>query len=149
MSGVLEGGCYCGKIRYRADSVFDSGYCHCSICRRFTGTPALTWFNIPEQDFLVVRGSAMGFRSSKHFTRYFCGKCGAHVFGRDDRPPSPALGFRLVSVGIGTLDNPELVAPQVHQWWRNRVSWYRIQDALPRFEDGRLTHPSTRQSHKP
>jgi hypothetical protein len=127
----LEGGCFCGEIRYRANSLFDSGYCHCTICRRFTGTPALTWFNVPEPDFVLLRGSPAGFRSSEHFTRYFCAKCGAHVFGRDDLPPSPKLGFRLVSVGIGSLDNPELVPPRVHQWWRNRVSWYRIQDALP------------------
>jgi len=149
MSSALEGGCYCGDIRYRADSVFDSGYCHCSICRRFTGTPALTWFNVPEQDFRVVRGSANGFRSSEHFTRYFCPKCGTHVFGRDDRPPSPRVGFGLVSVGIGTLDNPELVAPRVHQWWSTHLSWYQIQDDFPRFKDGQLTHPSTRRSREP
>jgi hypothetical protein len=144
MGGALDGGCYCREIRYRANSVFDAGYCHCSICRRFTGTPAWTWFNVPEQDFLVVRGSPAGFRASGHFTRYFCSRCGTHVFGRDDRPPAPKVGFRLVSVGIGTLDDPERIPPRVHQWWANRVSWYQIKDALPRFEDGQLTHPSTR-----
>lgn len=149
MTVSLEDGCYCGEIRYRAHSVFDSGYCHCSICRRFTETPALTWFSVPEHDFVLVHSTATGFRSSEHFTRYFCPKCGAHVFGRDDRPPSPKVGFGLVSVGIGTLDNPELVRPQVHQWWGNHVSWYVLEDGLPRFEDGQLTHPSTRPRREP
>ena len=143
-SPVLEGGCYCGEIRYRARSVFDAGYCHCSICRRFTGAPALTWFNVPEDDFAVTRGSPKAFRSSEHFTRYFCPTCGVHLFGRDERAPSTKVGFRLVSVGIGTLDTPEALAPRVHQWCASRLSWYHVQDQLPRFEDGQLTHPSTR-----
>jgi hypothetical protein len=144
MNESLEGGCFCGALRYRAASVFDAGYCHCSICRRFTGTPALTWFNVPAHDFSLVCGSPNGFRSSEHFTRYFCARCGIHVFGRDDRPPSPKVGFELISVAIGTLDKPEAVEPKVHQWCANRLPWYVVQDELPRFEDGTLPHPSTR-----
>ena len=145
MNEILEGGCYCRAIRYRAASVFDAGYCHCSICRRFTGAPALTWFNVPAADFSLLCGSPSGFRSSEHFTRYFCPRCGTHVFGRDDRPPSPKLGFELISVAIGSLDNAELVVPRVHQWWANRLSWYTVQDDLPRFAHGELSHPSTRR----
>jgi hypothetical protein len=145
MSDFLEGGCYCTALRYRATSVFDAGYCHCSICRRFTGTPALTWFNVPASDFSLLCGSPSGFRSSEHFTRYFCPRCGTHVFGRDDRAPSGKVGFELISVAIGTLDHPERVTPKVHQWWASRIPWYSVQDGLPRFEDGTLTHPSTRR----
>ncbi|TMI03691.1 MAG: hypothetical protein E6H43_04095 [Betaproteobacteria bacterium] len=106
------------------------------------------WFS---RCFLMNRSLNFGFsiELAEHFTRYFRPKCGTHVFGRDDRPPSPKVGFRLVSVAIGTLDDPELVPPRVHQWWSNHVSWYQIQDELPQFQDGRLTHPSTRQSHEP
>jgi len=107
MPVAFEGGCFCGEIRYRAKSVFDSGYCHCSMCRRFTGCPALTWFSVPEHDFSLVSGVPKAFQSSATFTRYFCSTCGTHVFGRDSRTASPKVGFRLVSIGIGTLDDPE------------------------------------------
>ncbi len=40
IDGPLEGGCHCGAIRYRASAVFDAGYCHCSICRRISGSAA-------------------------------------------------------------------------------------------------------------
>jgi hypothetical protein len=70
--------------------------------------------------------------------------CGTHVFGRDSGAPSPKVGSRLVSIGIGTLDNPERVRPQVHQWWAHRVSWFSDHAGLPRFEEGQLTHPATR-----
>ena len=145
----LQGGCFCGNVRYVATSVFDSGYCHCTICRRFAGTSALAWFSVPEHEFALVAGEPKGFRSSEHFTRFFCAVCGTHIYGRDSRIPSPRVGFGLVSIGIGTLDNPELVPPQLHQWWANRVSWFTEFEDLPRFEDGKLTHPSTRVAHEP
>jgi hypothetical protein len=149
MSFALEGGCFCGEVRYRAQSVFDSGYCHCSMCRRFTGSPALSWFSVPEHHFALVHGTPKGFRSSEHFTRNFCPICGTHVFGRDSRVPSPKVEFRLVSVGIGTLDNPNLVRPQLHEWWADRVCWFSDHDSLPRFEDGTVTHPTMRGRHEP
>ena len=149
MPVAFEGGCFCGEIRYRAKSVFDSGYCHCSMCRRFTGCPALTWFSVPEHDFSLVSGVPKAFQSSATFTRYFCSTCGTHVFGRDSRTASPKVGFRLVSIGIGTLDDPDLVRPQLHEWWGNRVAWFAEHAALPRFEGGTLPHPAKRVPGEP
>ncbi|MGV2830881.1 GFA family protein [Myxosarcina sp. GI1(2024)] len=103
----FTGGCFCHCISYAVEAVFDAGYCHCSICRRFSGAPASVWFNVREQHFSLTSGKPNSFRSSEHFTRYFCASCGTHLFGRDDRPPSPKVGSRLVSVMVGTLDDPE------------------------------------------
>ena len=144
MKTPLEGGCLCTAVRYRVRSVFDAGYCHCSICRRVHGVPALTWFNVPEQDFELLRGEARGFRSSEFFTRYFCPACGTHVYGTDARPPQPKVGARLVSLAIGTLDEPEEVRPTIHEWYADRVSWFEVKDTLPRVEDGKLPHPTAR-----
>jgi hypothetical protein len=38
----LTGGCVCGAVRYRIDAMpFDAGYCHCTLCRRSSGSPVL------------------------------------------------------------------------------------------------------------
>lgn len=140
----LEGGCFCGELRYRAQSVFDAGYCHCSICRRFTGCAALTWFSVPESEFSLLQGSPKTYRSSQNFYRHFCRSCGTHLFGTAIGAPPPNPGFKLVSVGIGTLDEPDRVKPRVHQWWSSRVCWFADHERLPHFDDGRLTHPSAR-----
>jgi hypothetical protein len=149
MPQALEGRCLCGQVRYRVDTVFDAGYCHCSICRRITGTPALTWLAVPENAFAIVSGQVKDYRSSEHFVRSFCAECGTHLFGRDQGPANPKVGFKLVSVAIGTLDHPELVAPRIHQWYADRVHWYKIDDNLPRVPDGRLPHPAKREPSEP
>jgi hypothetical protein len=141
--GPLEGGCFCGAIRNRARSVFGAVWCHCSLCRRF-GVPAASSFNVLAPDFALLRGAPRAFASSSFFTRHFCPECGTHVFGTDARPPQPKVGAPVVSVAIGTLDDPAAVAARLHQWWGARVPWFESWAGLPRGADGALPHPSLR-----
>ena len=71
MGTILTGGCYCGAIRFEVDDFFDAGYCHCTICRRFSGAPAVVWANTPAHDFRVTRGEPKGFSSSDHWMPFF------------------------------------------------------------------------------
>jgi hypothetical protein len=136
-------------VRYVATNVFDAGYCHCSICRRISGAPAAAWFSAREEHFRLTEGTPAALQSSPHFTRYFCSACGTHLYGRDDLPPPASVGSRLVSVMLGTLDRPELVAPQLHQWWSDHLHWYEQTLKLPRFETGTITHPARRPPIEP
>ena len=69
----MEGGCFCGAIRYRVGSVFDAGYCHCSICRHIHGAPVVAWAAVLEGDFTLLAGTPRAFRSSATGTRHSCG----------------------------------------------------------------------------
>lgn len=142
----LHGGCFCGAIRYVAAEVFDAGYCHCTICRRFCGAAAACWLNVREEHFSLTCGEPVAFRSSQHFTRFFCRHCGTHLYGTDDRPAPPKVGSRLVSIMLGTLDEPQSVRPKVHQWWADRMPWYAEAMGLPTFDGGTISHPATRAS---
>lgn len=135
----LQGGCYCGAIRYEVDSVFDATYCHCSICRRMTGSPVFSSLVTLETNFRVLAGEPASFASSDHGTRWFCRTCGTHLYATDARN-------EYVSVGLGTLDDPEAVPPKIHMWTASRLSWFEIEDDLPRVADGTLPHPDKRQS---
>ena len=141
--GPLDGGCFCGAVRYRVGAVFDAGWCHCSLCRRF-GAPMAAWMAVPEPAFALVRGTPSAFASSSFFTRHFCGACGTHVFGTDARPPQPKVGTRVVSVAITTLDDPAAVRPVIHQWWADRLPWVEEWSSLLRVDDGTLPHPDER-----
>lgn len=144
LAGGLTGGCFCGAVRYRAEAVFDAGYCHCSMCRRISGAPAVAWFSVRDAQFRVTRGEPAALRSSEHFTRFFCSRCGTHLFGRDDLPPPAKVGSRLVSAMLGTLDDPSGVVPQIHQWWSDRMPWWADAPSLTTFEHGTITHPAER-----
>mgnify|MGYP001470956216 CR=1 FL=1 len=48
----VEGGCFCGSIRYKLESNdYPSANCHCSICRRTSGAAFVSWVRVPNDCF--------------------------------------------------------------------------------------------------
>jgi hypothetical protein len=144
MDSTIRGGCYCGAIRFEVDDLFDAGYCHCSICQRFSGAPAVAWANTPARNFRLIRGTPSAFSSSDHWVRYFCPTCGAPVYQR--RPAPPVDGSDLLCILIPSLDDPRSVRPTAHIWCSSRLPFFDTTDDMPRFDDGQLSDPSTRGS---
>jgi hypothetical protein len=63
---MLTGRCYCGAIRYEADGTpRDETNCHCSICRRTTGAPFVTWFSVRLTEFRIVNRIPAQFNSTE------------------------------------------------------------------------------------
>jgi hypothetical protein len=133
----LNGGCHCGAIRYRARAVFDAGYCHCLICRRTSGVPVLAWANIPAEAFELLSGAPVAYAASDRGARHFCGTCGSGLYWA-------GVGEPYVSLSLGTLDDPEAVRPQVHICAADKLRWFDIADALPRYPFSTLPHPDKR-----
>ncbi len=130
MTGMLEGGCLCGAVRYRIDGVgIDAGYCHCRICQRSAGAPVLAWATVPVASFIYTCGVPTVYRSSEHGRREFCGQCGTQLVFRQ----VPLA--RTVDVTIASLDDPAVIAPEYHIWRGSRIPWFETGDELPRFED--------------
>jgi hypothetical protein len=84
-----------------------------------------------------VSGSPASFASSEHGKRWFCPVCGTPLHYTDPRSD-------YVGVAIGTLDEAESVAPQIHQWTGSQLAWFEIADDLPRVLEGTLPHPAKR-----
>jgi hypothetical protein len=40
--------------------------CHCTICRRTSGAPFVTWFTVAETAFRITSGKPASFRSSDY-----------------------------------------------------------------------------------
>jgi hypothetical protein len=147
MSQVLQGGCFCGAIRFEIRALNDAGYCHCSICRRMSGAPAVAWANAHGRNFRLLAGRPRAFASSEHWTRYFCSDCGAPVYQRNPTPPED--GSDLLCILIPSLDEASAVRPTAHIWCASRLPFFEIRDDLPQFPDGELTPPSTRGFEAP
>ncbi len=147
MPETLRGGCFCGAVRFEIGEIHDAGYCHCSICRRFSGAPLVLWANAPARAFRVTEGAPKGFASSDHWVRYFCHTCGAPVYGRHPRPP--ADGSDLVCILVPSLDEPEAVRPTAHIGCGSGMPGFDVRDDLPRVADGTLDPPSTRRARRP
>ena len=128
---VLNGGCYCGAIRYQIDGTpFHESNCHCSICRRTTGSPFVTWFSVRRDEFRFVSGEPARFKSSEKGTRSFCPRCsGQLTFENSDFPGE-------IDVTTCSLDDPNVVPPRDNVWTSSRVRWV-VPDGLPEFRENR------------
>jgi hypothetical protein len=129
---MIEGGCFCGFMRYRAgSSPSHETNCHCSICRRTSGAPFVTWFTVPHSEFIFTDGEPSSFRSSEHGTRTFCPRCGTPLTFRSAHSPAE------IDVTACSLDNPERLPPKDHTRTSSRLSWVKLGDQLPSFPEAR------------
>ena len=126
----LSGGCLCGNVRYSIDAtLIDAGFCHCTMCQRSTGSPAVAWLTIPFTGFVYTHGKAASYASSEKYQREFCSRCGTQIAFRAIADP------KTIDVTLCSLDDSSIIEPQYHIWCQNKVSWLHIDDNLPQFMD--------------
>jgi hypothetical protein len=134
---VFEGGCLCGAVRYRATAQPVRGViCHCSMCRRHSGAPALAFVHFPAAAFTWLTAEPHWYPSSPHAKRGFCAACGSTVAMREE-----VLRDR-VQICVGSLDDPNSVRIDDHVWTQERIAWFDVRDELPRFAQSSTAVPS-------
>jgi len=102
------------------------------MCRRHSGAPALSFVHFPASQFSWVRGQPQLYQSSEFAQRGFCATCGSTLSMHEE-----VLADRML-IAVGSLDDPNRVHIDDHVWTKDQVSWFRIDDDLPRFS----THSS-------
>ena len=128
----IEGGCYCGAVRYRAegDPMF-RGQCHCRECQYISGGAPNVVMGVPESGFSYTRGAGKPFRRkdlANPVTREFCAECGTHLLTR-----APSMG--AVMLKVGTLDDPSLFGgPQIVTYTIEKQSFHHVPEGVPAFE---------------
>ena len=131
-TSIVEGGCFCGAVRYRASgSPANSMICHCQTCRRVAASPVVAWVTYAADAFEFTRGQPGEFRSSAPVVRTFCAACGCPLtYRRDDAPAT-------IDITTCSLDQPERFAPTHHSWLSHDLGWVRFGDGLPAFAQSR------------
>ena len=125
------GGCLCGGVRYRVSgTVSNLCFCHCASCRRASGAPMVAWGTFVRENFRLTRGSLAEYRSSAAVTRGLCAACGTSLTYRNDARAAE------IDVTLATLDDPTLLAPQMHLWVGDKLPWVSINDGHPQFTAG-------------
>jgi hypothetical protein len=128
----LEGGCYCGAVRYAAEGApMMKAQCHCRECQYISGGSPNMFLVVRTDAFAYSKGAPKTFTRSdleQPVTREFCAECGTHLTTR--RP-----GLRAVILKAGTLDDPSLYgAPQMAIFTIDKQDFHHIPDGLPSFE---------------
>ena len=128
----LEGGCYCGAVRYVAEGEpMRKGQCHCRQCQYFSGGAPNLFMVMPVDGFRYAKGAPKRFARSdieSPRTREFCGTCGTHLTTR--RP-----GMEAVILKIGTLDDPALFGgADIAIFTIDKQAFHHIPEGMPSFE---------------
>jgi hypothetical protein len=112
MDHTRSGGCSCGAVRFqvRGDPV-RTGVCHCTTCRKETGSVIMAFAVWPKDSFEVT-GKTRGWKN-----RQFCPACGSRLFEASDESDE-------VEIKLGSLDDaPTGLAPVYELWTKRREPW--------------------------
>ncbi|XOV87386.1 MAG: GFA family protein [Pseudomonadota bacterium] len=126
-----EGGCLCGRIRYRtAGEPFAAEYCHCRMCQKSVGAVVVNWMDFRAEQVTWLSGEPDFYASSAEVRRGFCASCGTALMFRDTRYPEYA------TLTIASLDDPDTVVPTRHIYTESQCRWLNIVDDGERFKQG-------------
>jgi len=127
----IAGGCDCRQVRYRMETrPLFVHCCHCRWCQRETGASFALNAMIEADRVTVLDGqpelvdtpSASG--KGQRIAR--CPKCRIALWS-NYAGAGPAVRF----VRVGTLDNPDLLAPDIHIFTASKQPWVVIPPGLP------------------
>ena len=127
-----SGSCLCGNVKYEVRGNLGAGfYCHCSRCRKASGSAFASNVIAAASEFVIVSGeeSLKCFSTVEGSHRYFCGNCGSPIISRRDILPD------VVRVRMGTLDSPLSQGPAAHIYVGSKAPWHKIHDQLPQHEE--------------
>jgi hypothetical protein len=118
MTGVWDGGCLCGQVRFRAAGAPAwVGWCHCASCRRHTGAPVSVFAAFEGACVEVTAGEITRFESSPGVKRGFCARCGSTL--TCEGPARPGEWH----IHVGAFDRPQDLAPTFHLFAGERLPW--------------------------
>ena len=133
MTSILEGGCACGKLRYRlASGPMFVHCCHCRDCQRQTGSAFVLNALIETDRVELVSGETQAIEvptdSGRPHAIWRCAACKVAVW-------SHYGGIqKLTFVRVGTLDEPSRLTPDVHIYTRSKLPWVALPAGVPAFE---------------
>ena len=110
MSGIHEGGCLCGDVRYRTTGEpLRITICHCTFCQKLTGSAYLVEPIFHRQDVVLTGAAPRTYDhrsdgSLKRVTLNFCGRCGSTIYLDLERFPD------ILGLCGGTFDDPNWYA---------------------------------------
>ncbi|MDQ0326677.1 hypothetical protein J2R99_002546 [Rhodopseudomonas julia] len=134
MSVELEGGCSCKHVRYRLTSLpMFVHCCHCRDCQRETGSAFVLNALIERDRIALLKAEpvvvTLPTGSGLPHDVYRCPNCQIALWS--DYGRRGILSF----LRVGTLDNPDVLVPDVHIYTRSKVPWLELPANVPAFEE--------------
>ena len=127
----LNGSCLCNKVKIQVPDKFEYvGNCHCSECRKFSGSAFATAAGVDFSEFRITEGDEFVayYHKTEDTVLGFCRNCGSNLF-------SKKLASKKYNIRLGILDDAPTQKPAFHIFVGSKAPWYDINDDLKQFEE--------------
>ena len=146
-----EGGCDCGEVRYRMeDRPLFTHCCHCRWCQRESGASFALNAMIESDRVTDLKGAPeivlTPTNSGKGQKIARCPKCRIALWSH-----YPGAGDKVKFVRVGTLDNPDLLPPDIHIFTASKQPWVVLPAhalAVEEYYDWREVWPGHAQARR-
>ena len=147
MTHTLEGGCACGRVRYRIHGrpVLVAACC-CSDCTRYTGAVYTVWVGVHDAMIEMLGEPPLERETSPVSKRGHCPACGTSLTFR--RIGAEAERDPLFYVTAASLDDPDAVEPTEVIYYAERPHWFDIPPNIPRHPGPSPEYGSARRHGK-
>ncbi|WP_370336148.1 GFA family protein [Parvularcula marina] len=130
---MVKAECNCGGVAFEISAELKDIYvCHCSICRKLTGSSGIPVVIIPNKDFRWLRGEELVSNWKKpdaDWQSWFCKTCGSTLPGMND-PDTMFVPAGLLGEGGETLRVAH------HIWVGSKAVWDEIGDSGKQHQNG-------------
>ncbi len=129
---MIRGSCLCGGIRFQyARAVTQVGMCHCSQCRKVSGTASNAVIVVPATDLEWTTGEELrqAYVRPSGWCTTFCRTCGSPV-------PQKLPGAEAYWVPAGVLDDDPGLRVGGHIFVGSKAAWDEIAGSAPQFLEG-------------
>jgi hypothetical protein len=125
------GKCLCGAVNLRiTGEISDIIHCHCSLCRKNSGTAYATNGFINTADFEITAGddclTTFAFKPGRN--RHFCTQCGSPVYSSNDQDPT------RLRIRLGIIESDISERPISHNFVTSKANWEDLDENLPRYD---------------
>lgn len=128
---MLEGGCFCGAVRYKIDGKLGGATaCHCSRCRKAFSGASSVYAEIQQGSnfsWVVGEDELTEYTSAKGWGLAFCRICGSTLCG--------IFEGKVHGVTLGTVDGDPGVRIETHTFVGSKAPWDDIGGSAPQFNE--------------
>ncbi len=127
----MQGKCLCGVIEFELSGDIPNLYqCHCSLCRKVTGSSANAAFRIAADQFAWKSDTdqVRKYVTETGFKSHFCGNCGSPL-------PNLTADDSAYWVPVGLLEAADRLKVVAHLYVTSRASWDEISEAGEHYDE--------------
>ncbi len=127
----MLGKCLCGGVKFEITGTVPNLYqCHCSECRRQSGSASNTATIVNANQFSWKAGQNIvtGFKHRTGFNSHFCSICGSPV-------PNKLRKSEYIWIPAGLLEDSENLEIVLHLYVGSKSHWEEISNSGMKYEE--------------